>query len=238
MKPLRVSEIFGPTIQGEGPLIGHRTLFVRLGGCDFRCSWCDTPHAVLPQHRAEWTPMKAGEIIEQLKALTPDSLTTSDLPIITLSGGNPAVQDCWELVLQLKQLGYRVAAETQGSVDRPWLGLLNWLIISPKPPSAGTPPPIALKDCIRRNWTAAHLKFVVADDTDLDWAQRITREQGWLRPVYLQPCNPEFGPGPIQLDVYTSRLRWLMERVAQLNWQQAIVLPQLHVLAWGNEKGR
>ncbi len=43
---IRVSEIFGPTIQGEGVLIGLPTVFVRSGGCDYRCSWCDSLHAV------------------------------------------------------------------------------------------------------------------------------------------------------------------------------------------------
>ena len=58
---IRVSEIFGPTVQGEGALIGKPTVFVRTGGCDFRCSWCDTLHAVLPAHRHDWSPMTPEE---------------------------------------------------------------------------------------------------------------------------------------------------------------------------------
>jgi 7-carboxy-7-deazaguanine synthase len=46
-----ISEIFGPTVQGEGPLVGRPTVFVRTGGCDYRCAWCDTLYAVLPEHR-------------------------------------------------------------------------------------------------------------------------------------------------------------------------------------------
>jgi organic radical activating enzyme len=48
---IRISKIFGPTIQGEGPLIGRPIVFVRTGGCDYRCSWCDTLYAVLPEYR-------------------------------------------------------------------------------------------------------------------------------------------------------------------------------------------
>ena len=48
---IRVNEIFGPTIQGEGALIGQPTIFVRTGGCDYRCSWCDTLHAVDSAYR-------------------------------------------------------------------------------------------------------------------------------------------------------------------------------------------
>jgi 7-carboxy-7-deazaguanine synthase len=44
-----VVEVFGPTIQGEGALAGLPTLFVRFGGCDYRCSWCDSLLAVLPE---------------------------------------------------------------------------------------------------------------------------------------------------------------------------------------------
>jgi len=59
---IAISEIFGPTVQGEGPLIGQPTVFVRTGGCDYRCVWCDTLYAVLPEHRSEWVLMKPTEI--------------------------------------------------------------------------------------------------------------------------------------------------------------------------------
>ena len=45
---MRVVEVFGPTVQGEGPYAGRVCHFLRLGGCDYRCSWCDTPYAVDP----------------------------------------------------------------------------------------------------------------------------------------------------------------------------------------------
>ena len=54
MSTIRVSEIFGPTIQGEGALIGQPTIFVRTGGCDYRCSWCGTMHAVDSAFRADY----------------------------------------------------------------------------------------------------------------------------------------------------------------------------------------
>ena len=60
---LRVVEIFGPTIQGEGALIGEPTVFVRTGGCDYRCSWCDSLHAVDSAYRHDWKPMSAEAII-------------------------------------------------------------------------------------------------------------------------------------------------------------------------------
>ena len=80
-KRIRISEIFGPTIQGEGPLIGRPTVFVRTGGCDYRCAWCDTLYAVLPEYRDDWMLMmpaetppyvavsKNGELLPEVKHL-------------------------------------------------------------------------------------------------------------------------------------------------------------------------
>lgn len=50
---IAVSEIFGPTVQGEGAVIGKPTVFVRTGGCDYPCSWCDSKFAVLPEYRRD-----------------------------------------------------------------------------------------------------------------------------------------------------------------------------------------
>jgi 7-carboxy-7-deazaguanine synthase len=62
--PIRISEIFGPTIQGEGVLIGLPTVFVRTGGCDYRCSWCDSLHAVdsafRDTHGCQCRPTRSG----------------------------------------------------------------------------------------------------------------------------------------------------------------------------------
>src|SRR6476469_8816906 len=91
---IMVSEIFGPTIQGEGPQIGQPTTFVRTGGCDYRCVWCDTLYAVLPEHTAEWTPMDPLAILAELDRLRGDHAPGW----ITLSGGNPALQPLEELI--------------------------------------------------------------------------------------------------------------------------------------------
>ena len=65
----RISEIFGPTIQGEGPLIGRPTVFVRTAGCDYRCTWCDTLYAVLPEYHDEWVLMTPPQIIARVNEL-------------------------------------------------------------------------------------------------------------------------------------------------------------------------
>src|SRR5687767_8277517 len=106
-----VSEIFGPVLQGEGALIGRPTVFVRTGGCDMRCVWCDTLYAVLPEFRDEWQSMMAEEIVERVLHLSQDKPT-----LVTLSGGNPALQPLEPLLDLGHATGLRFALETQGSV--------------------------------------------------------------------------------------------------------------------------
>ena len=129
---IRISEIFGPTIQGEGPLIGRPTVFVRTAGCDYRCSWCDTLYAVLPEYRDEWSAMTASEILTRVNGLVGNQPV-----LISLSGGNPALQPLDDLISLAHQSGHSLAMETQGSLAQPWFAKLDWLILSPKPPSSG-----------------------------------------------------------------------------------------------------
>src|ERR1700720_3417957 len=84
---IRISEIFGPTIQGEGPLTGRPTVFVRTGGCGYRCAWCDTLYAVLPEYRDDWGPVSPEETMAQVNE------PAGGKPLlVSLSGGNPALQ--------------------------------------------------------------------------------------------------------------------------------------------------
>ncbi len=111
MSTIRVSEIFGPTIQGEGALIGQPTIFVRTGGCDYRCSWCDTMHAVDSAFRADWLPISTDDIMHKIETLS------GGVPImVSLSGGNPAIQPLAPLITAGHEKGYRFALETQGAI--------------------------------------------------------------------------------------------------------------------------
>lgn len=231
---VNVCEIFGPTIQGEGALLGLPTVFVRTGGCDFRCSWCDTPYAVDPAYSRQWTPMTPLEILADVRHLSGDRPLT-----ISLSGGNPALQPLQGLIDLGKEAGYRFALETQGSVARPWFAALEVLILSPKPPSSGMGCDIdMLNACVEAAAGAlVSLKFVVHDDDDYRFAREVAARFPRL-PVCLQPCNdkPRFPGGRGEADV--ERLRRLIAKTLSDGWFEARVLPQLHVLLWGNERGR
>jgi 7-carboxy-7-deazaguanine synthase len=231
---IRVSEIFGPTVQGEGPLIGRPTVFVRTGGCDYRCRWCDTLYAVLPEHRDEWTRMAPPEIlarVEHLAGATP--------VLVSLSGGNPALQPLAPLIELGRRKGYTFALETQGSVAQPWFAALDWLMLSPKPPSSGMATDWrAFDDCVRAAGSGPRcvLKIAVFDDEDYAYARRAANRHPEL-PVSLQVGNPEGAAGRADIDDLRGRFRWLVGKVAADRWFTATVLPQLHVLAWGSRRG-
>ncbi len=231
---IRISEIFGPTIQGEGALIGRPTVFVRTGGCDYRCAWCDTLYAVESQYRHEWKEMSAAEIFERVKELSQGK------PImVTLSGGNPAIQPLGPLIEMGKKEGYRFALETQGSVAQDWFALLDVLTLSPKPPSSGmTTDWKIFDDCLKAagNGPAISLKIVVFDEDDYSYAKDAAARYPHL-PVYLQPGNPAPPPQIVDKAALDERLRWLVGKVGNDNWFNANVLPQLHVMLWGNERG-
>src|SRR5262245_32014811 len=129
---VRISEIFGPTIQGEGPLIGRPSVFVRTAGCDYRCAWCDTLYAVLPEFRDEWVLRTPPQIMTRVNELARDRPV-----LVSLSGGNPALHPLAPVIALGRRYGHSFALETQGSMAQAWFAELDWLILSPKPPSSG-----------------------------------------------------------------------------------------------------
>lgn len=236
---IRISEIFGPTIQGEGLLIGQPTVFVRTGGCDYRCNWCDTLHAVDNAYRHDWAAMDVETIWQEVHRLS------GGMPLmVSLSGGNPAIQPLKPLIRRGKNDGYRFALETQGSVARDWFADLDVLVLSPKPPSSGMETDWdTLTDCLDAAGKAPRiaLKFVVFDDADYAFAKAASLRYPEL-PVYLQPGNhtpppPDDEDARIDLDGIMDRMLWLVDKVTADRWFSATVLPQLHVLLWGNKRG-
>ncbi len=238
---IRISEIFGPTIQGEGPLVGRPTVFVRTGGCDYRCTWCDTLYAVLPEYRDEWKPMTPAAIMARV-----DELAGGEPVLVSLSGGNPALQPLAPLIVLGRESGHGFALETQGSISQPWFAELDWLILSPKPPSAGvTVDWDAFEACLKaaRGQPRCVLKIVVFDDADYSYAQALAAHYPALS-VYLQVGNPAplaaaggVLPDGADIDDLLQRFRWLAGKVTADRWFAATVLPQLHVLTWGNKRG-
>ncbi len=236
---IAVSEIFGPTVQGEGAVIGKPTVFVRTGGCDYRCSWCDSKFAVLPEFSNTWERLSPEEVFAEIKRLSPQPI------LVTLSGGNPALQPFGSVIRLGKAEGYRFTIETQGTLARDWFADLDYLTLSPKPPSSD----------METNWkklarcvdaggsqTETVMKVVVFDERDYAYAKEVGRHFPRI-PVYLQVGNDN-PPGPEVTDKtepnlgeLLKRYEWLTEKVVSDGWNEATVLPQLHVLVWGNKRG-
>jgi len=239
---IRISEIFGPTVQGEGVLIGQPTIFVRTGGCDYRCTWCDTLHAVESEYRAQWLPMSSAEVFARVEELS------GGFPImVSLSGGNPAIQPLERLIDLGHQKGYRFALETQGSRPKEWFGKLDVLTLSPKPPSSEMETDWRkLDQCVEWGAPLTVLKIIVRDLKDYAYARAVSDRYPDL-PIYLQPLNeqplaargktPEGENIERERDAILARTLWLVEMVQKDRWYKAAVLPQLHVLLWGDKRG-
>lgn len=236
---MKVVEVFGPTIQGEGPHAGRVTHFVRFGGCDYRCEWCDTPDAVLPERVRLADDLSEDEIVARLDALLP-------APMVVLSGGNPALWQPDHLIGLLTDRYRTIAVETQGSRWRDWLGLVQSLVISPKPPSSGEVNAHNAQQFERfmdkvlmlRVPVNEALKVVVFDADDLAWAKSVHSEYPDV-PFYLSVgTDPDGADHADTVAGVGARYAWLCERVVNdLAWHDVTVLPQLHVVAWGHKVG-
>ncbi|KXF78554.1 7-carboxy-7-deazaguanine synthase [Paramesorhizobium deserti] len=239
MSTLRIAEIFGPTIQGEGALIGEPSVFVRAGGCDYRCRWCDSLHAVDSAFRHEWAAMETEEVWARVHALS------GGVPLtVSLSGGNPAIQPFGPLIALGRAAGYRFALETQGSIARDWFAQLDMLVLSPKPPSSGEMVDWAtFEDCLiaAGDGPKRVMKIIIFDEADYAFAREAAARYHAL-PLFLQPGNhtpppPGAEDGEIDLDGIMQRMHWLTERTLADQWFTPRILPQLHVLMWGNRRG-
>ena len=127
----RVSEIYR-TIQGEGFNAGQTCIIIRFQGCNINCPWCDTPESI-----PLWTKKAAGYetlSLAQIIGIIHDIESHNRVPLLILTGGEPAIQANVGFVEALQKEGYRVAIESNGTIPISDRGL-DWITISPKPHS-------------------------------------------------------------------------------------------------------
>jgi 7-carboxy-7-deazaguanine synthase len=239
MSKIPVLEIFGPTIQGEGMVIGQKTMFVRTAGCDYSCSWCDSAFTWDGSAKDDIRQMSADEIWAELKSL-------GDFSFVTISGGNPALLKNLDSVIDLlKENGVKVAIETQGSKWQDWFYKIDELTISPKPPSSKMETDFDKLDTIIRNLKEDHfngnvsVKVVIFNEEDLEYAKLVHKRYPDI-PFYLQVGNDDLTN--FNNDELVQKLllkyEWLVNQVvSDLDFNNARVLPQLHALIWGNKRG-
>ncbi len=229
---LRVNEIFGPTIQGEGMYIGRPTMFIRMQGCDYRCSWCDTPYA---QDQEGGTLMSEADIISEVER------RAGSCRWVTITGGNPLLQDLEELIFKLRLRGFYSAIETQGSVFQPWVSLCRSVCVSPKlhaKPRIETLQEFACLNLLsrkRHDFPKVFFKFVIFEQRDLELLKPYTMKL--YAPIYIQVGN-RVGSDSVEALLHKTAqiIEWLKEDFVLLGRVSA-VLPQMHVLLYGNRRG-
>lgn len=137
------------TLQGEGAYAGHAAYFIRLGGCDVGCVWCD----VKESWDADAHPQMSVAEIVGLAAAHPGRLAV-------ITGGEPSMYDLRALTQGLKDAGFRTHIET--SASSPLTGTLDWVTLSPKKFKAPLPENMSWAD---------ELKIVVFNKSDFKWAE-------------------------------------------------------------------
>ena len=118
MNEFPVMEYFH-SIQGEGVYAGHACFFIRLGGCDVGCVWCD----VKESWNADNHPKLSIEFLI-------DEASKNPSKILIITGGEPAMYDLTNLTQKFKEIGYQVHIETSGVY--PLVGHFDWVTFSPK----------------------------------------------------------------------------------------------------------
>lgn len=224
---LVVSEVFGPTIQGEGPSAGRRAGFVRLGRCNLSCRWCDTAYTW------DWDRHDPAEELHAVPV--PEVLARLDAMgagLVVVTGGEPLLQQHHlpPLLEQARARGWRVEVETSGTIA-PTLAdhLVDRYNVSPKLASSG----VALGRRYRpevlrrfREGGRAAFKFVVAEPSELDEVEAMVSECE-LSPVWVMPEGTD-------AETVLARMRALAEAVIARGWN---LTPRLHVLVWGDRRG-
>ena len=128
MMKVPVLEIFGPTFQGEGAVIGQKTMFVRTAGCDYQCSWCDSKFTWDGSQKENIRMMTAEDIFAAL-----DALAEGNYNHVTISGGNPLLlKNLQTFVERAKAKGLKLAVETQGTMYQDWLQQIDDVTIDRK----------------------------------------------------------------------------------------------------------
>ena len=161
------------TIQGEGFHQGRAAYFVRLGGCDVGCVWCD----VKDSWDANAHPkMSVSEIAATIIEIIPSQISTAFKPLVVITGGEPLMHDLTELTHSLQAKGFETNIETSGA--HPLSGSWDWICLSPKKFKAPLPQVVPF---------AHELKVVIFNQSDFKWAEEYAAQVSPGCKLYLQP---------------------------------------------------
>lgn len=228
---LAVSEVFGPTLQGEGPSLGRRAAFVRVARCNLTCTWCDAAYTW------DWRRHDPAEEVHRMPvAEVAEQVLTMDCPLVVLTGGEPLLQQrgLADLAARVRAAGCEVEVETNGTrMPDPRLSALVRYNVSPKLANSGMPVAQRIKPDVLgalARQPGAVFKFVVANPAELAEVAGIVHDTEGLAPsqVWVMP------EGVTAVAVLAGH-EALADLVVARGWNMTT---RLHVLAWGNERGR
>ncbi|MBI4804606.1 MAG: radical SAM protein [Desulfovibrio sp.] len=191
--PLTVTEIFH-SIQGESSHAGRPCTFVRLTGCNLRCSWCDTPYS--------WEGGQVMDLDEVLGCVAGHGCT-----LVEITGGEPLAQEQTpELVRRLLDEGYEVLVETNGTFAVDVLDERAVAIVDVKCPSSGMHERMDLGSLAKLR-PQDELKFVIADRGDFDYAADVVRTLPVMpRHILFSPTTTLLAPADLASWIVESRL--------------------------------
>lgn len=237
---LTVSEVFGPTLQGEGISQGKPASFIRTALCNLDCKWCDTPFTW------DWTGKNGYAYSKALETRRLPTDTIADMvdkhcKRVVISGGEPMIQQTslLQLVRTLRERGKEVEIETNGTqIPNPeWLALAVeysdlgvQFNVSPKLWHSGVEWDTAINiDALTAyKHLGAVFKFVVKQPHCIHQIEYLANLAGLeADTIWLMP------EGRTALEV-TENLQWVFDECVRHNWN---LTPRLHVLAYNDKRG-
>lgn len=234
---LKINRIFY-SIQGEGIYQGVPMVFIRMQGCNLLtqggeggCVWCDTKYA---RDGSEGQDMEIYQIVDKCVDLQPQTYKFW----VCITGGEPLAQpeELLALVKKLKQYGFRVEVETNGSIKKPlrWTRVDSW-VVDIKCPSSGVCG-VSLVDDWFSMRTDDQVKFVVGNQEDLDFARKTINSKVAQNPVVLvSPVFPKnYNEGE---DGICIKWEWLQEVAEFCKEMRVRYSLQIHKVLYGNKRG-
>jgi 7-carboxy-7-deazaguanine synthase len=204
---MRITEIFF-SIQGESSHAGRPCVFVRLTGCNLRCTWCDSEYTFTGGER-----MSIDDIAARVRSY--------GCNLVEITGGEPLAQkEAFALIERLCNDGFEVLIETSGSIDIAPVDRRAKLILDIKCPGSG--------EVEKNRWANLddlrphdELKFVISDRTDYEWARALIAEKRLSRWTVL--LSPVWG----RMDM-KALAEWMLADRVPARFQT-----QLHKHIWG-----
>ena len=188
------------TLQGEGFHQGKAAYFIRLGGCDVGCVWCDVKESWEEDRHPKFDVRSLKLEVEK---------TPADIVVIT--GGEPLMHNLDTLTKELQQAGFKTHLETSGAY--PLSGKWDWICFSPKKFKAPLPGILSY---------ANELKVVIYNKSDFDWAEKYAALVSPSCKLYLQP---EWGKAATILPLITDYIKTFPQWELSLQIHKYINVP-------------